>query len=256
MASALLVATIAGCKKIPSGVIPPDRMSTLLADIYQGESMVEFHSNRYFTDSAKKVVKQSIFAANGVTQADFDSSLVWYGHNITEFVKVCDDAITILETRLEEIPADALASSVRVAGDSAQVWPLPVYYRVTDKAPASYLTFMLESDEEWKPGDTYDLDLKIVPGASPVRTAIAVDYDNGLTQYINSSSTTSGWMKTHLQTDSTLTPTRIYGFINFDPAAGEVIYLDSISLLRSRLNPSTYYRRSALKSIRPTNKTK
>ncbi|MDE5608506.1 MAG: DUF4296 domain-containing protein [Muribaculaceae bacterium] len=251
LASALLAATFAGCKHVPSGVIRPDKMSELLADIYQGESMVEYNSNIYFTDSTKKVVKQSIFAANGVTQTDFDSSLVWYGHNIGEFVKVCDGAIAILETRLEEIPPDAVASSIRVAGDSAQVWALPTYYRITDKAPSHYISFLLDSDDEWQPGDTYDLNMKITPGASPVRTTLAVDYDNGLTQYINASSATTGWLKTHLQIDSTMTPTRVYGFINFDPAAGEIIYLDSVSLLRSRLNRNTYYRRSNLTSIRP-----
>lgn len=248
---ALLAASFVACKHVPSGVIDPDRMAPLMADLYQGESMIEYNSNIYFTDSSKKVVKQSIFAAHGVSQADFDSSLVWYGHNISEFVKVCDAAIALLENRLEEIPMDAVTTSVRVAGDSAQVWSLPTYYRITDRVPSRYLSFSLESDDEWKPGDCYDLDLKITPGASPVRTTLVVDYADGLTQYINASSGSAGWLRNHLQIDSTMTPTRVYGFINFDPAAGEIIYLDSISLMRTRLNRNTYYRRSNTTTVRP-----
>lgn len=256
LTAVLLALAIVGCKRIPSGVIPPDRMAVLLADMYQGESMIEYNGNVYFTDSAKKVVKQSIFAANGVSQADFDNSLVWYGHNISEFVKVCDDAISLLEKRIEEIPLDVIGSAIRVAGDSAQVWTLPSYYRITDGIPSRYISFVLDSDDEWKKGDCYDLDLKITPGKSPIQTLLAVDYADSVTQYVSSSADAAGWLKTHLQLDSVLTPSRIYGYINFDPREVEIVYIDSVSLMRTRLNPNVYYRRSVAKTIRPHSASK
>lgn len=233
----------AGCRRLPSGVLPHDRMTPLMADLYRGESTVEFNGAVYSTDSMKKVVKQSIFEAHGVTQEQFDRSLDWYGHHIEDFVKVCDDAIHLLESQLESIPADAVTGSLQVAGDSAMIWMLPTYYRITDKMPSRFISFSVDKDDEWKPGDIYNLAVKIGNTRSDVVTMMGVDYADGFTEYLSSASNNPGRHDISLRLDSTRTAERVYGNIAFNPAPGEVIYLDSVSLMRTRVNPSLYFRR-------------
>lgn len=247
---AILILTMTvGCKKRPSGILSQDDMASLMADVYRGESMVEYNGNIYSDDSTRKIVKQSVLAAHGISQEDFERSLDWYGHHIEEYVKVCDDAIALLENELEKIPDDAVAGSILVAGDSARVWPLPSFYRITPNTPSRYLSFTIEKDDEWKPGDTYELSYKINIGKNPVESTIAVTYEDSVAEFISTSTTFPGWQNIVLRLDSTRMASSLYGFIHFNPQPNEVIYLDSISLTRTRLNPSGYYRRSSIKPI-------
>lgn len=243
LALAAVIMIITACRRMPSGVLSRERMTELMADIYRGESVVEFNGNVYYNDSLKKVVKQSILLHHGVTQEELDSSLAWYGRHIEEYVKVCDDAILLLENRLEMIPPDAIAGSLQVAGDSARVWVLPPYYRITSRLPSEFITFRLDSDDEWNKGDVYQLELKIAQALGSVETVIAVDYSDGFSEFNTMTANKPGWIKPVLRLDSTRTATRVYGFINVHPIEGEAVYLDSVSLLRMRLQPSQYFRR-------------
>lgn len=246
----ILLALIAtGCKGTPSGVLSRDDMTALMADVYRGESMIEFNGNIYTDDSTKKIVKQSILMTHGVTEAQFDSSLSWYGHHIEEFVKVCDGAISLLENELEMIPNDVLATSLQVAGDSASVWMLPSYYRITSKLPARFISFSLDKDEEWEPGDSYTLSYKANTGKNPITSSMAVNYEDSLAEFATISTTEPGWQKLVVRLDSTRVASKVYGYIGFDPADDEVIYIDSVSLLRVRKSPTGYYHRSNLKKI-------
>lgn len=229
-----------------------------MADVYRGESMVEFNGNIYTNDSTKKVVKQSILAAHGVSQEEFDSSLTWYGRHIEEYIKVCDGAIALLENELEMIPNDVLATSLQIAGDSAQVWVLPTYYRITSKLPSRFISFSLDKDDEWEPGDAYELSYKVYIGKNPISSVMAVNYEDSLTEYASTYTTESGWQRLIVRLDTTRVASKVYGYINFNPEEGEVLYFDSVSLLRTRTEPSRYYRRSNLKKIelKPDGKSK
>lgn len=244
---ALMVALIlsTACNKTPRGVLPPDDMARLLADVYRGESVIEFERGSYGDDSMRKVVKQSVLMAHDITQEDFDSSLSWYGHNIEEYVKVCDMAVELLEEELRNIPDDPTGSNqILVAGDSAQVWSLPRFYHITSTTPSRYLTFRLSPDNTWEPGDEYTLEFKLINSRSEVKTAIAVDYDDNRTEFIRARQDQDGWFRNTLRLDSTRTPRALYGYLSFDPGDGENIYLDSVALVRTRVNPLSYRMRS------------
>lgn len=83
-----LVLMFASCDRTPDHVIKQKEMAALLADIHKGEGVIDLQSSHYRNDSAKKVLKQSIFISHGVTQEDFDTSLVWYGHNMDSYKDV------------------------------------------------------------------------------------------------------------------------------------------------------------------------
>ncbi|WP_290375446.1 hypothetical protein, partial [uncultured Muribaculum sp.] len=71
---------------------------------------------------------------------------------------------------------------------------------------------------------------------------MAVDYTDGTSDYMTSSVNQDGWNELKLVTDSAKTAKYIYGNISMNPIPGESVYLDSISLVRSRFSPSTYFR--------------
>jgi len=240
----MVAATIvAACSKTPGGVLEPEEMARLMADVYRGEAVIEFNHAVYNDDSMKKVVKQSVLMNHGVDQARFDSSLSWYGHNIGEYIKVCDRAIEILEAESKTIPDDpAGMNQMVVVGDSAQVWPLSRHYHISTSTPSRFVTFNMSPDETWEPGDEYTLAFKLLNMRSPVKSFLAADYDDGRTEYNIQQQNDDGWSRVTLLLDSTRTAGSVYGFIEFNPANGENIYVDSISLVRTRLNPIQYRR--------------
>ena len=231
----LLALAAASCSKTPRGIIAPDKMSRLLADVYRSEAAIDFNPGYYAGDSMKQVVRQSVFEAHDVTKAEFDSSLVWYGHHIDQYLKVCDNTITILETEMKAIPDDDGATNLMlVAGDSASVWPRERYLHITPSFPTKYLTFKLLPDENWEPGDHYELQFKLINPRSTVKSNLTVDYTDGRSSWVNTSRDDEGWSKVTLILDSTRTAAAIYGLLEFDPVNGEHMYVDSISLIRTR----------------------
>ena len=156
VAAALAVLALSACSKVPSGVIAPEEMAQLLADIHTGESVIDMNRMEFSSDSAKQAYKQSVYARHGVTAEQVDSSFGWYGRNISQYMEVYDRTIEILDRRLIEtgnrIAADAALS---IAGDSVDVWPNPRFITFNSHMPSRFATFSFAADENWEPGDSY-----------------------------------------------------------------------------------------------------
>lgn len=235
----LLCGMTFSCRKTPDGVIPPDEMSDLLADLHKGDAVVELRSGVYVEDSLKKALKQSILAKHGVTQADLDSSMMWYGHNLPLYVEVYDNAIAKLEDEMKETQKASAAKlqqvQIVVDGDSVNIWPGVKNRRFSSEMASNYITFNLQSDRNWEPGDSYELRSKLIDARGPATFTLAVDYTDGTSEYYTESPQGNGWQKLNLFLNSEKTASRIYGVINYVPGGkDDVAYIDSISLTRMR----------------------
>ena len=87
---------LCACNKVPSEIIQPDEMALLMADVHTSESVIELNWDQFRSDSAKQVLKESVYAAHGVSAEQVDSSLAWYGRNIPYYMYVYDNTIAIL----------------------------------------------------------------------------------------------------------------------------------------------------------------
>ena len=142
-----IIATVIGCKKVPSDVIAPDDMAALMADIHTAEAVVEMNHASYNNDSLKLTMRQSVYMRHGVNSAQVDSSIAWYGRNIKYYMEVYDKTIEILEHRLIEtgnrIAAD---NALSIAGDSVDVWPNARFISINDRLPSRMITFSFGRD--------------------------------------------------------------------------------------------------------------
>ncbi|MBQ4344317.1 MAG: DUF4296 domain-containing protein [Muribaculaceae bacterium] len=239
-----MLSILVACNSVPDHVIPQEEMAQLLADIHIGESVVDANSREYMSDSLKKTVKQSILLKHDVTQAQLDTSFVWYGNNIEEYMKVYERVIEILNQRLEHTGGATVAQSVvSIEGDSVDVWSQSRYFSVTSKSPSQYLTFTINSDTHWEKGDYYTWNVKLLNNMSPIECAMAVDYFDGSTDYTYSLVSSEGWNNIKLLSDSTKSMRRVYGYLRFNPVEGEHLYVDSISLVRRRVDSKVYPQR-------------
>ena len=245
---------ITGCKRVPSSIIQPEEMAQLLADIHTGESVAEQNYGEFCNDSTKRILKQSIYARHGVSEEIVDTSLMWYGHNLERYQKIYDRTIEILENRLAHINVASSGNALNVAGDSVDVWYSSRHLTLNNNKPTNFITFSICPDENWEHGDVYIWRLKTLNNNKPLPITITAEYADGVIETSSSNNTNNGWHVVQLATDSTKNMQRIYGVAHISlPETGQ-LYIDSISLVRKRLNQDTYNTRYKQKIYnRPNN---
>lgn len=210
-----------------------------MADIHTGEAVVEANNSSYRSDSARKTLMQSICVRHGVSVAELDTSLYWYGHHLQEYMKVYDKTISILEGRIAEAEKAGGKNTDRtiresIDGDSVNIWPGTNYRRNSILNPSDFISFTFGSDRYWERGDRYTLSARPVNPHSPIYMTLVVSYNDGTSEYVTLNQG-SEWSK-HLTLvlDSTKTATNLFGSIHYKATKGEVSYLDSLSLVRTR----------------------
>ena len=248
----LMAFSMVGCTKLPDGVLDQKEMASLLVDIHKGESVVEMQRGAYATDSMKKVVKQSILMKHGVTQAELDTSFVWYGNHIEDYLAIYEDVISRLEEEQKLMKGIRAQSPVFAEGDSIDVWQLSHTYKLSESEELQNITFEMERDSTWKNGDNYLLQFKLINNRQSIANAKAIicaEYENGRVEFRPSSAINNDWIKVRLVTDSTMQPSSVYGAITYGYAPNENIYLDSVSLVRTRNRKETYFERNGQRTI-------
>lgn len=226
---------IVACKRVPDGVIPPDRMASLMADIRMVDAVVKVRPQDYVAPATRLALRNAVFERHGVTPEEYDSSLVWYGHNIQRYQDVTDQSIEILEKRLVEantIAAGELAMSV--AGDSVDLWLDTKPWVVTSTTPSHIMTFSNDSDANWQPGDVYTMRARVITPVKSVKWNLTTWYEDGALETITGTMSVTEPHRQELSmlTDSTRTAVRVAGYIYVEPEGHKPVILDSLSLTR------------------------
>lgn len=227
------------CERTPENVLGKEAMASLMADLHTGEAVIDLNYSSYPNDSSRKVLKQSIYAAHGVDQELVDTSFVWYGNHIEDYIDVCDRTIEILQERQRNL-ASASNSQMILAGDSVTIWTGPGHMAVNGNMPSRIVAFDFSPDSTWQKGDIFMLRYTPVNSNAQIRSRLLVDYTDGTTGYVDENATMQGPRVQYLQVDSTMAPARVYGYITFP---GESAYeVDSIAVVRMRhyMLPKTY----------------
>lgn len=243
-------ALLPACKGVPDHVIQPEDMSELLADRHIAEAVVDYNGPQWRTDSQRIALRDAVYMRHGVTQADVDTSLDWYGHNIGRYMEVYDRTIEILESRITGSDARVRAEQVTIAGDSVDVWPGSRFYAISRLSPSRNLQFGLHGDENSERGDLYTWRVKFANNQHEASWTVVAEYADSTLEYISERVNGGGWHEITLQTDSTRTARRIYGSLMLASGERGPVWLDSVSLVRHHLRPDTYGKRYKQRFIR------
>lgn len=240
-----------GCNRVPDNVIQPDEMADLLADIHTAESVVEMNYGRYSSEDSRMELKQAILDKHGVTQADLDTSFMWYGAHLDKYMAVYENTTEILQDRLDKNQAiEAEQASLSVSGDSVDVWAQPRRYVCNVRSATKYVTFKLAADNNWSKGDSYTWRAKFFNNRGNVRWGIVAEYDDGTTEVLNDQFTTTGWQQMTFYTDSTRRAKAVRGYLQIEPQPNSTsTYIDSMQLVRNRVNSQRYNQRYRQRSF-------
>ncbi|MGM9868721.1 MAG: DUF4296 domain-containing protein [Sodaliphilus sp.] len=254
--ASLVVALLCGCDKAPNGVIKESDFADFLYDLYRLEAIIESNPDMFPTDSVKRVAKQSLFQKHGITQADYDSSMVWYAANFQAYSTVHKKVVMRLQEdkaqltkELIKAPQDHKQASgtgqqrkmYATKGDTADIWTDTRSLMLSPGLKCGYFTFECQPDGEHLKGDKYTLSMKMLCFSNTFSLMLAAEYQDGSVAIVHRNASMEGWSNIPLQTDSTRNVRRIFGYIKYNiTGVSTVNYLDSIALLRTHLDRGTY----------------
>jgi len=273
----LLVMSLVSCDRTPGGVLSINEMADLIVDLQLADAYIENNIYDFTTDSSKLVVKQSVFKKHGITQEDYDSSLVWYAHNMDDYIKAHDKAIGKLQEKLNKAnhgvdnemsqpgelivdgasqehgpkgaipkmqagkhPAALKKLGADAKSDTADLWNAPRSYMLAQGAKRGFITFEVQPGQHKRPGDRYQLVYKLARGNSSFTVSLNVDYTDGATSQMTRGTNSDGWVTVDIQSDSTRQVKRVYGYVSYDMKRGQTAYVDSLMLLRTHLDKKNY----------------
>lgn len=232
----LLLVISFSCSRTPKGVIPEKRMKHIIVDMKMAEAMVDFNSEVYNDSISRLNLYQSVFKKHGITQAQYDSSLFWYGRNLNIYMEVFDQALKEIDMQLA-MSGGEVSEFISVGiEDSVNIWPYSsrTILSATDLNPI--LAFTIKPNTFFDGATTFEFKTKVWGIHSGLKEYpelyLCLQQSDTMT-YIKETIGSDGMYQTKLSGVSGRSIQRIYGYIHKRPEPGfHKIYLDSISLMK------------------------
>lgn len=232
-------------KQIPDDIIQPSEMEELLYDYHLALTMGNDlnYSDRYKRESYKNYV----FDKHGVTEAEFDSSMVWYTRNskvLTDIYKNLQKRYELAEEQMRsELNKRSGQIMVSLSGDSVDVWSDRNVYWLTNSPFTNRLNFDLKADTTFHAKDLLVFEaeynfLSYQRNKAKAVVAINITFKNDSTLGISKVIDRSGKEQLVLQPDSAYDYKSINGFVYFsNPDSADVsLLLNNIKFVRYREN--------------------
>lgn len=240
----LLFVLLAGClsfasckKKMPAEVIKPAVMENILYDYHLAQALGSDYNGdeRY----KRELLIQYVFEKHHVTEAEFDSSMVWYTRNMGELGNIYKN----LEKRYDEANKNLAQlyqtrKTNRIAsGDSVNLWRERTMYVLTAASLTNRLTFELETDTTFYPLDRFVWLMnvsRLMKGDGQLYAGLTVNYRNDSTSSVVCLLSGEGEQQLSLKAD-TLPMKSLQGFVFYkDSVTSEAVpvVLKDITLTR------------------------
>ena len=179
----IIVVLLAACKAgKPSGVLSESKMEKILYLFHLMQGLAACGDSSDIKGRAYILV---CLRDNGVTEAEFDSSLVWYYQHMEDLQKVYKRIGDRLHSELGDV-GEAVNdvnrySALSNTGDTANVWNGRHYYLLSGNGFANRFTFEIKGDTTFKPGDELLLNFRAQfvqkEGTRHAVAALAVQYE-------------------------------------------------------------------------------
>ncbi|MDR1981679.1 MAG: DUF4296 domain-containing protein [Tannerellaceae bacterium] len=235
---ALLAAILpVACSKAPSGILPEKKMQAVLVDMQLAEAMIQTNYADYTDVAYKDALYQSVFKKHKITQAVYDSSLVWYGKNLDIYIEVLNLALANVDEHIKSM-GDIQASAAPASNqDSIDIWPRRDFLILQPGALFNGVTFDIKPDMNYSSGSTFVLGMHVWGLTDTMRFTpevhMAIDQID-TTLFVNRKITIDGYYETILRGIPTKQVRSVYGYIRMDNAGAKYykIYIDNLNLIK------------------------
>jgi hypothetical protein len=214
-------------------------MRQVLFDMQLAEAIVETSSGDFRLTDDRQALYDAVFRKHNISQAQFDSALVWYGKNLDLYMQVYKLVLKDVNAainNLGDIKPNPLSGEVS-ARDSIDVW---ISQRNFYFAPEHHnlLTFNIQPKLPYSTGSAYVLSFNVwgINNGMNHLPKIALHAEqNDTIVSVFKDVTADGSYDVLLQSVNTKQVKRVFGFMllnSDDDAALNRIYLDNIKLMK------------------------
>ena len=183
------VAMMTSCKpKVPSKYIQPDDMEDLIYDYHIAQGIASQENGN--PDYQKRLTFELVLKEHGVTQAEFDSSLVYYYTRADRFQDIYKNVEARLNKEAEKY-GGAVNSAVQTLakaslnGDTVDVWNGNRALMLLNDRPYHLYQFSQKADTTFHAGDSFMMTMNTTwlmqNGNRQAVVYLAITYDNDST---------------------------------------------------------------------------
>lgn len=176
----LTLSWLIGCKPSqPRGIISYDDMEDLLYDYHIADAMAQTAKGGYQDNVL--TYRAAVLKKHGVTQSEFDSSMVYYMRHADQLHNIYEDLADRLQNESRALGGDATLLSAGV-GDSANVWNGQRSIILIPNQPYNVFSFSLKTDSTFHRGDqvmlSFNTDFIFQDGIRDGVAMLAVTFNN------------------------------------------------------------------------------
>lgn len=240
--SALILCGLFGCgKKVPKDVIQPQAMEDLLYDYHLATTLSA--DLPYNENYKKEAYLAYVFKKHHVTEAEFDSSMVWYSRHSDEITTIYQNLQKRMETTAEQLKKQTIRHSgevsVSLSGDTVDLWQDRTLYWLTAYGLTNKLTFDLRADTSFHEKDrlVWEADFSFLPkGKTSGRVVMGVNltFSNDSTQGMTRVVSMSGMQRLVITPDSAFKYKNVTGFMYYTGEEETSVLVSRIQLMRYR----------------------
>lgn len=180
----ILALTLFSCSGRPKNVLSKDDMTNILFEMHKLDGSLVAKNIYYVENSDKEKYYKSILDKYNTTQADFDSSLIWYSKNPKKFEKIYETVYQQLNQLDEDVKKGKYypVDSIEFFKVKTNIWNKAAKYAFTKDSTRNKISFEI-TNAELLYGDIYILKFlqRIAPEDSCVNQHIKlqINYKNG-----------------------------------------------------------------------------
>ena len=240
----LFLILLVSCKPaLPPGVLSESEMEAVLYDYHVALAMAETSNGDYRVDERRYELQSAVYRKHDITEAEFDSSMVYYSSDLEKLNRIYSHLIKRLEREADAIGASTssdIYADLTSEGDTANIWMGRSLYVVKNKMQENLQMWSQTCDSTWLMGD--DVLLRFTPTTFS-RDNLDAMYVTLVVVYTNDSVRGRTLTLTHRQSPEILisdtegwTPRTVsgqfYSPVKDDPQQAMISVINNLSLIR------------------------
>lgn len=143
----------------PRGILSKQKMTDVLVDFHLAQGMAEAQGDNSEVTRYKFI--QAVFKKHRITEAVFDSSMIYYSGRAEEFTHIYDNVVTRVQAQAERMGLElSQANHDKFAkltneGDTANIWLGKDFACVAASPVQCLYSFTMKADSTFKMGDSF-----------------------------------------------------------------------------------------------------
>ena len=236
------------CKPgVPSDLIQPAELEDLLYDYHIAQAMAETRQDSMNFKRYSYV--QAVFEKYGVSEAEFDSTMVWYASHATYLNDIYKKLQERYSTHVSALGASTgendIFAHLDAQGDTANIWQERAFRILKPRFMEDRLLFTMTADTTFHKGDAllWRFDSRYISHGrqNEAYAGFYVTYDNDSTAGVTQRIYSNNLMQLRLEGDTAHAIREIGGFVYYKPSDEDkeprLLWLRDIMLVRFHSQP-------------------